>query len=209
MYAFIDWLLDNKIKTLFFISILIGGLHAFSNREITQPAGIGSIDVPVQINKVEKGFPFWKNNNYIITPLATFDLHARTLSKEHYRLDPEAVLAEYDFIFSWGRMSDTDNIKDISFTQGGRFGYWSWSKPPNIPLHELSSSLSNMHLIPASDKVATAISNIQKGQFVHLRGKLVSVKGPNGYTWTSSLSRTDTGRGACEVFYVEEVDLER
>jgi len=36
---------------------------------------------------------------------------------------------------------------------------------------------------------------------------LVEVKAQDGWTWRSSLSREDTGNGACELMLVEEVRL--
>jgi hypothetical protein len=42
---------------------------------------------------------------------------------------------------------------------------------------------------------------------VSLSGYLVEINGANNWRWRSSLSRTDTGQGACEVFYVEAVNV--
>ena len=39
-----------------------------------------------------------------------------------------------------------------------------------------------------------------------MRGYLVNVGGPDGFSWNTSLRRDDTGNGACEVFYVESVE---
>jgi hypothetical protein len=41
---------------------------------------------------------------------------------------------------------------------------------------------------------------------VELEGYLVYVKGDN-FTWNSSLTRNDTGDGACEVLYVEKISV--
>ena len=40
---------------------------------------------------------------------------------------------------------------------------------------------------------------------IYLKGQLVEVKSSDGWTWRSSLSREDTGGGACELMLVEEV----
>ena len=42
---------------------------------------------------------------------------------------------------------------------------------------------------------------------IHLSGLLVEASGPGTGTWRSSLSRTDTGNGACELVWVEELSL--
>jgi len=36
-----------------------------------------------------------------------------------------------------------------------------------------------------------------------IRGYLVDVTGPRGFAWRTSLTRDDTGAGACEIVYVE------
>jgi hypothetical protein len=36
---------------------------------------------------------------------------------------------------------------------------------------------------------------------------LVEATGPHIGTWRSSLSRTDSGNGACELLYLEEMQL--
>jgi hypothetical protein len=38
-----------------------------------------------------------------------------------------------------------------------------------------------------------------------MKGWLVDATGPNGFRWPTSRRRDDTGNGACELFYVEEV----
>ncbi len=53
--------------------------------------------------------------------------------------------------------------------------------------------------------VAEALSDIRKGQRIRLSGQLVRVDGDNGFTWSSSLSREDTGNGACELIWVEQL----
>ncbi len=67
-------------------------------------------------------------------------------------------------------------------------------------------SASNMHLIPADGATWRSAQGRERGNVVRLRGQLVSVLGPNNFTWTSSLTRTDTGNGACELFYVESLE---
>ena len=40
-----------------------------------------------------------------------------------------------------------------------------------------------------------------------LRGQLVRADGQDGWHWISSLTRTDTGDGSCEVVWVETVGI--
>jgi hypothetical protein len=36
---------------------------------------------------------------------------------------------------------------------------------------------------------------------------LVDIRGPGGFSWNTSLRRDDTGNGACEIVYVEELEV--
>ena len=48
---------------------------------------------------------------------------------------------------------------------------------------------------------------VGEGDAVRLRGLLVDATADDGLTWRSSLSRGDTGPGACELLYVQEVQV--
>lgn len=62
-----------------------------------------------------------------------------------------------------------------------------------------------MHMIPANDAIEHQLKLIRAGNMVHLKGFLVEVTGKDGFRWKSSLSRTDTGGGACELVRVESL----
>ncbi|MDR3685068.1 MAG: hypothetical protein P4L11_15170, partial [Geothrix sp.] len=68
---------------------------------------------------------------------------------------------------------------------------------------EVVSHSANMHLIPSSESVARRLLSVKPGQLVELRGQLIRADGKDGWRWVSSLSRTDTGDGSCEVVWVE------
>jgi hypothetical protein len=61
-----------------------------------------------------------------------------------------------------------------------------------------------MHLIPANNTILNQIRKVRPGQVVELEGFLVSVEAEEGWKWNSSLSRTDTGSGSCEVVWVDD-----
>jgi hypothetical protein len=64
-----------------------------------------------------------------------------------------------------------------------------------------------VHLIPATEQIASLCKSLRTGSLVHLGGELVEATGPDIGTWRSSLSRTDTGNGACELMWVKEVTV--
>jgi hypothetical protein len=138
-----------------------------------------------------------------LEPWADYEVTARILSRERYRFDRSAALSPLDFALGWGRMSDSEVLKRLSITQGSRRFSWAAAELP-LPLDELISHAANVHLIPANDGVRDDLFRMRKGQVVTLVGRLVRVTSPDGFLWTSSLTRTDSGEGACEVIWVEK-----
>lgn len=146
--------------------------------------------------------------DYTLTGVATYSIHARVLHTKHYWAGAND-LVPYDVALGWGRMSDQAILDYMEVSQGNRFYFYQWREAPPIPEDEIVSHSSNNHLIAANGDVAHVIADLYPGEIVTLQGFLVNVTKPNGFRWNTSLSRTDTGNGACEVFYVESVKVER
>lgn len=63
------------------------------------------------------------------------------------------------------------------------------------------------HLIPADAVVEKVLKRVRVGNIVHVSGYLVEARAGDGWRWVSSLTREDTGAGACELIWVEQVEL--
>lgn len=133
----------------------------------------------------------------------------RLLRKERYRLDGAASIAPYDLAVGWGPMSDSQVLDQLDITQMGRFFYWRIRNTTTFPLtpHDLIVSAGQIHAIPADTDVESKLGRIRRGQVVTLHGYLVDVHGPSGFTWNTSLTREDTGDGACEIMWIESIDM--
>lgn len=169
---------------------------------LDHPPGVLAPEPPAQTNLSRQGaFP---HGAYRILPLATFELTARVLGKERYWFDRGAELAPYDLALGWGRMSDSAVIDRLSISQSWRWYRWRARDLP-IPLGEIVSSSANMHMVPADDLVRRTLGRVRDGDVVRITGKLIEVSGPDGFHWKSSLTRADTGNGACELVFVEDL----
>ncbi len=144
---------------------------------------------------------------YRITPLASFDIKAKILSKMKYRIGREADISPIDLALGWGNMSDESVLETIQFSQSNRYFYWRVEAFP-IPRKEIETHAGNMHIIPADETTEDAINRARKGEIVHFSGYLVRVDTQDGWHWSSSLRRDDTGGGACEVVWVEHFQVE-
>lgn len=142
-------------------------------------------------------------DQHLLRPLAAFAIEARVLGREDYRLDRGAALSPTDLALGWQRMADPAVYERLDISQGGRWYRYRWgSEGPPIPAREIVRSSANMHLVPANAAVARAISRVEPDQTVRLQGWLLEVEADDGWRWRSSLSREDSGDGACELIYV-------
>ncbi len=146
---------------------------------------------------------------YTFVKRAKYDITARLLRKEIYHLDGGAGLAPVDLGVGWGPLSDSALLDGLEFSQMGRFFYWQPRKADfPLPIPMLISHMAQMHMIPATTDLEAKLKRLRPGQIVTASGYLVDVRGPGGFAWNTSLSRTDTGSGACELFWVEALVAE-
>jgi hypothetical protein len=68
--------------------------------------------------------------------------------------------------------------------------------------------LAQMHDSRDARDRSARLDRLRPGQLVSVRGFLVDVRGPNGFAWNTSLSRSDTGDGSCEVVWVEALETD-
>jgi hypothetical protein len=141
---------------------------------------------------------------YAVRPVARFEIEARVLSRERYRFDRGATLSPVDLALGWGPMSDQRVLDQIDISQGGRFYRWRVKKYP-IPRQQIIAHSANMHMIPANDDVRKDLLAVRTGEVVHLEGYLVVATAEDGAIWKTSLTRQDSGNGACELVWIEKI----
>lgn len=193
-------------RWLFIAIVALGAWHFWSTREVAQPPGILVAAEPVQLPLDERR-PSLSKPGYRITPLQRFSLDARVLGAERYWFDRGADLAPIDLALGWGPMSDSAVIGQIDISQGGRFYFWHVDRFP-IPRQDIEVNSANMHMIPVDANVEGALKSLRVGQLVHISGYLVEATGTDGWRWRSSLMRSDTGNGACELVWVDELRVD-
>ena len=179
-----------------------GGIGMWSSRPIAREPGVLAPEEPSQSEIHVQGF---KLDEYELAPQATYDIEARVLSAEHYVVDAGAKLAPVDLAVGWGPMSDTTVLQHFRTDQGARF-YSIYPDDQAIDLDTALRHSANMHLIPADSTIKSQLKRIKAGNIVHLHGYLVNVTRSDGFFWHSSLTRNDTGNGACELMYVQSVE---
>jgi hypothetical protein len=143
-----------------------------------------------------------------ITPQAHYVLRGIVVSRESYHFGWNAELAPCDVAVVWGDLAAGDAWRRLSWSQGGRWYFWRWSGERPFPDEFVVRNSSNTHVIPASSALERAARSLSAGDVVELTGELVAVEGRKGgerVWWRSSLSRTDTGDGSCELLYLRKL----
>lgn len=165
---------------------------------------------PIQEATDESEFTFtYRKTNYLVHPRATYTLRGLIVSHNN--------IEAFDDIY---HDADSVDLKDICVIWGGNVmsGVYQqlkfWSEPWSCHYrydNEIGAAfdpaaLSNNHLIAEDPAVQEIIRSFRLGDQVELTGMLVDYR-PALYPdhlRKTSLIRTDTGNGACEVFFVDE-----
>lgn len=193
----------KKIGLLLFgIIVILIVLVALKSSEKIHPPGILVNEIPQQ-NKLSQR-KTWIRNGFFYKALAEFSLTARVLGKKEYYTGTESMISQYDLALGWGQMSDSKILDDIVITQEFRFYFWKTDKFP-IPREDIEKKSANMHIIAANENIEEVLDEIVVGDIIQYSGYLVEVRGPENFNWKSSLTRSDTGNGACEIVWIENI----
>lgn len=141
-----------------------------------------------------------------LRPRAALEVAAVVAGTERYRFDGLAPLAPVDAVLTWGDLPDPTYADRISYDQMARFYLWS-TRARDLDLKYVETHSANFHLMPATPNLRRALLRLDGGDEARLRGLLVDVRDDAGGTWKTSLSRNDTGAGACELLWVEELQV--
>jgi hypothetical protein len=194
--------MQRIVLVLLAVVVAFGAIHWWHHRTAHPDPGVLAPDAPVQVD-LGQGTTLARGDA-VLTTRAHFSMTARVLAREDYTFDDLASIVPVDLAMGWGRMSDSSVLSRIEISQSGRFYYWHVDQFP-IPQGEIVASSANMHMIPADDGVKRALERVRPGQVVRVEGFLVDINRRDGRWWHTSLTRTDSGAGACEIIYVESI----
>lgn len=175
-------------------------------RTATQhPPGVLVADAPAQTDLPSA--EVFEHGDFRLHPRAQFRLDARVLHQAIYRFDEGAALAPVDLLLGWQRMSDSAVLAHFRFSQSFRWGRWKVDAFP-IPEGEIQRSAANMHMIPADAAIERVLRRLRSGDLVRIEGLLVDARrARDDWRWNTSMTRNDTGHGACELVYVQSIEL--
>jgi len=123
-------------------------------------------------------------------------LHA--LTKDHLNVA--------DFCVVWGDAANPELLREFKFSNA-QFTCRYSSHNQQAWQSFNHNQLSNNHLLATDSTVRTIISDVKIGDQINIKGWLSHYKGPIGGFRGTSIVRTDTGNGACETIFVNDIQI--
>lgn len=192
------------LRVLVSVLIVQGAWSWWRDRPQSDPPGVLAPAEPIQENIV--GAEPIAHGRWLLTPRAHYDITARVLGRERYRIDLLSSLVPVDLALGWGPMSDGRVLAPLEIGQAARFYWVHWPREPPLPPVEILQHSANLHAIPADRATERALERLRTGEVVRLTGELVDGRRDDGAYINTSMTRTDTGPGACEVMLVRTLE---
>ena len=153
-----------------------------------------------------------KGYTYTLTPRATYAIAGLVVSQHrgdallnlYHQADPGNIR---DVCVVWGEDVTNGSYRKVTFWSGEFTCSYRWSGALTPAFNP--EKASNNHLIPADPVTAARIGAIHVGDQIRMTGLLVDYTvtkdGQEIFTRRTSLTRGDTGNGACEILYVTDL----
>lgn len=155
----------------------------------------------------------YMGKTYSIIPVADYELWGLVVShnKTPFVFDiyhDKTSFDTKDISVIWGRNLKGDDYKKVEYWSGP----WSGRRKIEVGVTHYRDDYSNNHLVTSNGYVRGEIADIQIGDQLHIKGLLVNYKRlgwADNYYRKSSTSRKDKGNGACEVIFVNDMEILR
>lgn len=145
-----------------------------------------------------------------VVALASFSAKVLVIRRKDYSAssrDALGVMSPTDLAVAWGIAAKDDVLSRVKITQSNRRYIWRYrNSDKDIPgVKDFTRYSGNWHMIPANEQVASYLKRVESGDIVRIEGDLVNVSFDNGIYYKTSLSRDDTGDGACEIIRARSI----
>ncbi len=210
--------LSTLLERVAAISLLVMAVTYFTKESLPDPAYYGDavIQKPIQNKISKKPFEIEVNRElYHITPKYDYRLEGVVVSVHNadafldmrHHEEWRDFLNIKDLCVIWGENVKNGIYKEMEFDSGDWTCWYSW---PNAAVGQnfRNDQLSNNHLLAEKEAIKQSILEAAPGDHIRIEGMLVDYANPaNSFRRGTSVSRTDTGQGACETIYVEKFEI--
>ncbi|KPJ95277.1 MAG: hypothetical protein AMJ53_03070 [Gammaproteobacteria bacterium SG8_11] len=210
--------LEHRFKWIFLCCLFVALVCYFYKDKLPAPAFYDSYYLIDPIQTPTTAAPFTTQVNdqhYFIEPLYDYELNGAVVSYH----DADAIRDIWhhdkwlDFInlrdlcVIWGDNVTSGVYLDMDFSNDS----WTcWAYWPDRATGQRfnKAQLSNNHLLVNDPAVKQALMSAEPGDQIRLKGMLASYRNPgNNFFRGTSITRSDTGNGACETIYVSEFEI--
>ncbi|MCP4766375.1 MAG: hypothetical protein GY875_08890 [Gammaproteobacteria bacterium] len=209
---------EKITRAVFVVSLMVSG-YLYVVKDALPETSFYDVDQlrdPIQSVTRENSFTTQANDQqYVITPLYDYELDGVIVSLHdsddflditHHRRWQDYINLR-DLCVIWGDNVRSGVYHEMEFTNGTWTCWFSW---PNSEVASRfdDTQLSNNHLLIDDDAIKQALMQAEAGDHIRLKGMLVEYSNPgNGFQRGTSVTRTDTGNGACETIYVNAFEV--
>lgn len=113
-----------------------------------------------------------------------------------------------DLCVVWGDNVTSGVFRDMNYSNT-TWTCWISTRDAGVAERFAWDQLSNNHLLTHDPAIHEAIKSAEIGDQIQFDGKLASYSHAGGFQRGTSVTRADTGNGACETVYVERFRITR
>jgi hypothetical protein len=194
----------EKWKLLIFLTLTLTTLYGFSNtllpeanQKIQDIRSYYETKTSFEGDKIIIEKQDWK---FTLSPVEEYTISGEVVGKKTYRSgDPGHLISPTDLAIAWGDLTKPELQGEVNL-----------ETLETVSMDYIKTHSSNNHIIPANEEIKKEISNLKVGDKIALTGRLVNVEGKNQEQTNNSIvktsmKRTDSGPGSCEIIFVEKV----
>jgi hypothetical protein len=208
------------VRAVLFASAAVFLLAWWQRDALPPPARLAAqvFDEPLQKTTSRDAFQTTVGGiEYTVKPLYTYDLYGLIVSKHNadtwwdwIHQAANDKLNVTDLCVVWGANAQQGAYRDVAF-ESGEFECYAHTASREAWARFDMTSISNNHLLTDDPGIASVLRGVRVGDQIHFRGYLAEYSHHHGFAFRrgTSITRTDTGNGACETVYATDVEVLR
>ncbi len=204
-----------KLNPILLISFVILAISFWHRNELPNKKDINPKIAQEPIQELIQHAEFLVNvddTDYFIQPKYDYELYGMVVSYRVHNSDTGAHLRwgdqlnVADYCVVWSENAFEARLNEMTFRNQ------EWTCYYQSPNREVGASfngakLSNNHLIAGDSGIRERIKKIGIGDQIRIKGWLSSYRSSERFIRGTSINRFDTGNGACETIYVNEIEI--
>lgn len=208
----------NLVKWVFLASTFIAVLLYFQRDTLPDPGYYDSalLTEPVQVKTVRQLFETDAGDqHYQIKPKYDYELNGVVVSLHNadslrdiwHHSRWKDFLNVRDLCVIWGNNVSSGVYQKVDFSNDSWTCWAQWYDNETTRQFAMNQ-ISNNHLLVDDEMIKDALMSARIGDQIRLSGHLAAYRNPaNNFIRGTSITRNDTGNGACETIYVTDFEI--